>query len=154
MSYSGGHFRWGLQASKLPDELIRGVKLLLDENQSHKYSPSLRTKKLLGVIRKSAVEVSATYLENLICHVHRSLERQFGSAVKEMNTSFILTVSAVWSDKAKDATLKVAVKAGIPQNQLCLLSEPEAAAIYTLKTIQPNPIKVFACGYVYDVIEY
>ena len=38
--------------------------------------------------------------------------------------------------------MKVAIGAGLPQNQLSLLSEPEAAALYTVRVIQPNTIKV------------
>lgn len=56
---------------------------------------------------------------------------------------FVLTVPAVWSDSAKDATLKAAEKAGMgKRHELQLISEPEAAAVYTLKAIQPNHLKV------------
>jgi hypothetical protein len=59
-----------------------------------------------------------------------------------MDLSFVLTVPAVWSDKAKDITLNAAHLAGVPPNKLTLLSEPESAALYALRTIQPNTIKV------------
>lgn len=56
---------------------------------------------------------------------------------------FVLTVPAVWSDSAKDATLKAAEKAGMGSGKdLKLISEPEAAAVYTLKAIQPNNLKI------------
>ena len=56
---------------------------------------------------------------------------------------FVLTVPAVWSDAAKDATLKAAEKAGMGnRHDLKLISEPEAAAVYTLKAIQPNHLKI------------
>lgn len=56
---------------------------------------------------------------------------------------FVLTVPAVWSDSAKDATLKAAEKAGMgKRHELQLISEPEAAAVYTLKAIQPNHLKI------------
>ena len=125
-----------------PHKQIHGVKLLLDENQGDKYGPSLRAKKLLGAIQKNPVDVAGDYVEKMICHVQQNLKRRFGPAIKEMNKSFIITVPAVWSDKAQDSTLKVAIKAGIPQDQLRLLSEPEAAALYTLHAIQPNTINV------------
>lgn len=58
-------------------------------------------------------------------------------------TQFVLTVPAVWSDAAKDATLKAAEKAGMgARGELKLISEPEAAAVYTLKAIQPNHLKI------------
>jgi len=44
----------------------------------------------------------------------------------------ILTVPAVWSDKAKNDTLQCAVKAGFGEvNKIRLIAEPEAAAVYT-----------------------
>ena len=56
---------------------------------------------------------------------------------------FVLTVPAVWSDAAKNATLQAAERAGMGnRHELKLISEPEAAAVYTLKTIQPSGLKV------------
>jgi hypothetical protein len=49
---------------------------------------------------------------------------------------FILTVPAIWSDSAKKKTEDAAIRAGMGnENGLELLSEPESAAIYTLKNI-------------------
>jgi len=50
-------------------------------------------------------------------------------------------VPAVWSDAAKDATLTAAKLAGMGP-ELMMISEPEAAAVYTLQAIQPNYLKV------------
>ena len=45
---------------------------------------------------------------------------------------YILTVPAVWSDKAKSDTLQCASKAGFGStSKIRLITEPEAAAIYT-----------------------
>lgn len=44
----------------------------------------------------------------------------------------ILTVPAVWSDKAKSDTLLCAHRAGFgPIDKIRLIAEPEAAAVYT-----------------------
>jgi molecular chaperone DnaK (HSP70) len=59
-----------------------------------------------------------------------------------MDLQFIMTVPAVWSDKAKDATMQAATLAGIPSAGLFLVSEPEAAAVYAIQTIQPNTMTV------------
>jgi molecular chaperone DnaK (HSP70) len=149
VTFSENRFLWGWQALASPQEPIRGVKLLLDEDQSHRYSPSLRAKKMLDFLKKSSVDISAEYLKKVIEHVHQNLERRFGPVVNEMSRKYILTVPAVWSDKAKDATMKIAIKAGINEHQLSLLSEPEAAALYTLRVIQPNTIKVCICLHMY-----
>ena len=42
----------------------------------------------------------------------------------------MVTVPAIWTDKAKDLTRKAALAAGIPDNRLKLITEPEAAALY------------------------
>ena len=64
--------------------------------------------------------------------------------MQSMDVQYILTVPAVWSDKVKDLTKQAACHAGIPEADFYLLSEPEAAAIYSIHAIQPNSIKVGA----------
>lgn len=149
VAFSENRFLRGWQALASSQEPIRGVKLLLDDNHSHRYNPSLRAKKLLESLRKSPIDISAEYLKKVLEHVDQNLERRFGPAVNEMGKKYVLTVPAVWTDKAKDATMKVAIKAGINVHQLSLLSEPEAAALYTLQVIQPNTIKVCICLHKY-----
>jgi len=49
---------------------------------------------------------------------------------------YILTVPAVWSDKSKSDTLKCAVDAGFcSAGEVSLITEPEAAAVYTFTTV-------------------
>ena len=56
---------------------------------------------------------------------------------------FVLTVPAVWSDAAKNATLQAAEQAGIgSRHNLKLISEPEAAAVYTLQAMQPSHLRI------------
>jgi molecular chaperone DnaK (HSP70) len=73
-----------------------------------------------------------------------TLTKRYGETFMSMTqVQFVLTVPAVWSDSAKDATLKAAEKAGMgKKGDLKLISEPEAAAVYTLKAIQPNHLKI------------
>ncbi|QGA17172.1 hypothetical protein EYB26_004842 [Talaromyces marneffei] len=112
MTFFKNRFLWGWQALASAQQAIRGVKLLLDEDQMYRYNPALRAKKLLSSLNKSPVDVSTEYLKNIIEHPF-----------------------------AKDATMKIAINAGINEDLLSLLSEPEAAALYTLRAIQPNTIK-------------
>jgi molecular chaperone DnaK (HSP70) len=46
---------------------------------------------------------------------------------------YVLTVPAVWSDKAKATTLKCAERAGYAEPTL--ITEPEAAAVYSIRTM-------------------
>lgn len=49
----------------------------------------------------------------------------------------IITVPAVWSDKAKSDTLQCAHRAGFGQlDKLRMITEPEAAAVYTFHQVR------------------
>lgn len=52
---------------------------------------------------------------------------------------YVLSVPAVWSDMAKDRTLKCALGAGFGDksnaSSIKLVLEPEAAAVYTITTV-------------------
>jgi molecular chaperone DnaK (HSP70) len=86
--------------------------------------------------------VAADFLRNLFNVLKSTLVRRLGETyVNSAMIRTVLTVPAVWSDKAKDATLQAAEHAGLSDHQL-LVSEPEAAALYTLRAIQPNTIAV------------
>jgi molecular chaperone DnaK (HSP70) len=141
ISYDNKKFSWGFQTT-YSEEVIRGLKLLLDPDQETNYQPSLEAKRLLKRLGKTPGQVTTEYLKELVGHAKGILKRRFGPAADEMDLSFVLTVPAVWSDKAKDITLNAAHLASVPPNKLTLLSEPESAALYALRTIQPNTIKV------------
>ncbi|PYH95497.1 actin-like ATPase domain-containing protein [Aspergillus ellipticus CBS 707.79] len=160
VSYSNGKFLWGYQAT-LFGENIRGIKLLLDVSQSEEVASALSSVELLKQNQKTAVQVAGTYLKQLVYNANQTLDRRFGTAVKSMDRQYILTTPAVWSDKAKDATLTAAVNAGIARHEIALISEPEAAALYCMHAIQPNTIRngdvVVVCdagGGTVDLISY
>lgn len=141
ISYEKGVTKWGYQVEPLR-EAIRGSKLLLDESQAREYAPSLASKSLLGKYGKTAVHASGEFIGHLVLHVKDTLQRRFGDVAKSMRLKYVVTVPAVWSDKAKDATLQAAMIAGIETKQIYLVSEPEAAALHSLQTIQPNSVAV------------
>ena len=90
------------------------------------------------------MESVSDYLSQIYKHTMETLTRRYGETFMGMTkVQFVLTVPAVWSDSAKDATLKAAEKAGMGnRHDLKLISEPEAAAVYTLKAIQPNHLQI------------
>ncbi|KAH2737389.1 hypothetical protein KXV39_008198 [Aspergillus fumigatus] len=160
LSYDGFNITWGYQVHPFA-EAFQGIKLLLDENQEIKYAPSLASKALLKKHKKDAVQVTADYLNRLISHAKSILQRRFDISAHDMNLRFVLTVPATWSDKAKDKTLSAAIKASIQPQDVSLISEPEAAALYALRAIQPNSVSrndVFivcdAGGGTVDLISY
>jgi molecular chaperone DnaK (HSP70) len=73
-----------------------------------------------------------------------TLTRRYGEGfIFRTPVEWILTVPAVWSDGAKNATLEAAERAGMGKiGGLKMISEPEAAAVYTLKAIQPNHLNI------------
>lgn len=85
------------------NEAFRGMKLLLDESPETAYGPSKTSKLLLSDYKKDAVEVAGDYLRQIVHHVHQVLQRRFGIASMDMNLEFVLTVPALWSDKADSA---------------------------------------------------
>lgn len=146
-SYDGKHTKWGYQTDKLihpgkEQRLIQGVKLLLDESQKFRYTPASKSQEVIKDLNKTPMEVAGDYLGKLVAHAQDVLTRRFSTALQTMDLEYILTVPAVWSDKAKDLTMQAAHRAGISPASLGLLSEPEAAAVCAIRTIQPNTIAV------------
>jgi molecular chaperone DnaK (HSP70) len=138
------NIKWGFQFK--PEETrLRCIKLFLDRNQKlpHFVSP-LETAAQLRKFEKTVMEAVTDYLEQIYKHTMETLTRRYGETFMSLTkVQFVLTVPAVWSDSAKDATLKAAEKAGMGnRHELQLISEPEAAAVYTLKAIQPNHLQI------------
>jgi molecular chaperone DnaK (HSP70) len=148
LSYQDKRMQWGHQVDQCcypgkERQLIQGVKLLLDQTQKYRYGPASDSERFIKEMGKTPVQVSGDYLGNVVAHARDILTRRFGTALQTMDLRYILTVPAVWSDKAKDNTKQAALQAGIPASDLRLLSEPEAAAVCTIRTIQPNSIAVW-----------
>jgi molecular chaperone DnaK (HSP70) len=139
--------KWGYQTDQSihpgkEQRLIQGVKLLLDESQKFRYLPASDSQGIIKDLNKTPVEVAGDYLGKVVAHAQDVLARRFGAALQTMDLEYILTVPAVWSDKGKDYTRQAAQRAGISPASLRLLSEPEAAAVCAIRTIQPNTISV------------
>lgn len=82
------------------------------------------------------------YLRALLKHVSEVLKHKVGSAFGSMTFTYVITVPAIWSDRAKVLTLDCAEKAGMGPSPIQIVSEPEAAAIHTLKASNPHGMKV------------
>jgi hypothetical protein len=93
----------------------------LDPNWKHPQLP-----------QKAAVDYAADYLTCIHKYVKDVFfPRQFGSVfLRNQQISYVITVPAIWKDSAKALTRQAAVRAGIPERKLELITEPEAAALY------------------------
>ena len=136
--------KWGFQFK--PEETrLRCIKLFLDKTQRlPSFVSPLETAAQLRQSQKTVMDAVSDYLSMIHRHTMETLSKRYGETFMSMTkVQFVLTTPAVWSDGAKDATLKAAEKAGMgSKGEVRLISEPEAAAVYTLKAIQPNNLKV------------
>jgi hypothetical protein len=82
---------------------------LLDPNQGRPiYLPESTAKSDLRQLGKPAVDVAADFIGAMYQHAMLKIESKMPKEYLDMcQKKFVLTVPAVWSDKAKDATKKV-----------------------------------------------
>ncbi|KAF3913237.1 hypothetical protein AA313_de0208395 [Arthrobotrys entomopaga] len=100
---------------------------------------------------KQAIDVVADYLSGVYAHALERLSQQYGREYVDVTPiDFVLTVPAIWSDKARNLTKEAAKRAGFASrkdDKINLVTEPEAAAIYTIKstfdaTRNANPLQI------------
>ncbi|KAI2468258.1 actin-like ATPase domain-containing protein [Annulohypoxylon bovei var. microspora] len=138
------NIKWGFQF-KPEESRLRCIKLFLDRSQKLPFYVSPQeTATQLKKYNKTVVDAVSDYLTEIYKHTMDTLTRRYGeSFMASTNVDFVLTCPAVWSDAAKNTTLQAAERAGMGlQADIQIISEPEAAAVYTLKAIQPNHLSV------------
>jgi len=134
------HFKLGLQESlaKHYTHTSRASfspllsSYLNDENWEHPALPG-----------KTAADFAGDFLTSVVNHLkNKALPMTYGEELlKNLRTSYVLTVPAIWSDKAKTLTQQAAIAAGIPQQDLMLISEPEAAAHFCISLCEDAALK-------------
>lgn len=108
ISYNeNGGFTWGGQKHK--SDVVQGVKLLLDPDQPRPlYLPESTAKSDLKRLDKPPVKVVADFIRAMYQHSMSKIESAVPAQYLTMcQKQFVLTVPAVWSDKAKYTTLQV-----------------------------------------------
>lgn len=136
--------KWGFQF-KPEESRLRCIKLFLDRAQKLPFYVSpLDTAAQLKRFNKNVVDAVSDYLTQIYKHTMDTLTRRYGeSFMASTKVQFVLSCPAVWSDTAKNTTLQAAERAGMgDRSEIQMISEPEAAAVYTLKAIQPNHLAV------------
>ncbi|KAK3997750.1 hypothetical protein QBC44DRAFT_228707 [Cladorrhinum sp. PSN332] len=89
---------------------------------------------------KSPVDMVSDYLTKVREAAWQEMEKTYGVQMfASMRRELVVTVPAVWSERAKDLTLKAVQRAGFKCSQINMVTEPEAAAIYTLKHMREGP---------------
>ncbi|XP_033730238.1 heat shock 70 kDa protein 12A-like [Pecten maximus] len=77
----------------------------------------------------TALEVFSLSIRYLKDDLMKTIEKMFGE-IQNNDIRFVLTVPAIWDDKAKQFMREAAKKGGIREAQLSIALEPEAASIY------------------------
>jgi hypothetical protein len=139
MKYIGKNkFQWGYELDRTIEEKIVGIKLLLDPDQERPLfdtAGAAATKWELKKLGKPPVDIASDYIGAIYKHAMKQIEGKVPQDYLGMlSKQFVLSVPAVWSDKAKDTTLRAARNAGIAPIEL--VKEPEAAALFTLRQLK------------------
>jgi hypothetical protein len=119
------NFKLGLQEkldrTYLKSEFAAPSEYLTDPDWRHSLLPS-----------KRAVDVATDFLNCVVQYVlNDALPVVCGQEfLLTQRVTYVLTVPAIWSEKAKQLTRQIAIDAGIPSQKMHLITEPEAAAHY------------------------
>ncbi|KAF8247626.1 actin-like ATPase domain-containing protein [Wilcoxina mikolae CBS 423.85] len=142
-------FKWGFEVPPTDPQKLSWIKILLDPSQPR---PTFVQPKRTTLPRgKSPVAIVTDYLRALRAYTLLTLQRRLGAeALTNTPVEYVLTVPAVWSDKARATTLEAAIAAGLGEGGLNLITEPEGAAEYALRSLRPNALKEGDCFTVCD----
>ena len=107
---------------------------------SSAYSDGRRAPPPYDISEEDAV---TDYLRSLRRHAVNVLASKVGRAFDSMPLEFVITVPAMWSEKAKVATLACAERAGLGStSKIRIISEPEAASMHAIHASSPNGLEV------------
>lgn len=86
----------------------------------------------------SPQKLTTDYLKAVRSHVERMLLRNVIDAIlRRTQREYIITVPAVWGEKARNLTAQCARDAGMgSQDRLHIITEPEAAAVYAISNFK------------------
>ena len=146
--YVGDECVWGFA---IPEEKLRyqWFKLDLDPSQKHQEISLLAIdypdpKALPQSYNDDpdTIKLATDYLTQLYKHTETILRRKLGDSVIDTTPiRYTITVPAIWSDAAKAKTRQCAQAAGMGTD-IRIISEPEAAIIYALDSMDPHNLKV------------
>jgi hypothetical protein len=139
-----GGIQWGCL---IPPNQPRHMWTKLQLDPQHPAGELLQIKREIAESSQHAhllpVHVVGDYLAEVKKHVVAHLDKRYGESLwRTMDVTLTVTVPAVWSDTAKDLTLKAVSAAGfneteMPQlREVSLATEPECAAVYTLRNMR------------------
>lgn len=145
LAYNTDPPSWGGQVRSRDELQVTCFKLGLQPDAEKHYGPAINVDwKHPMLLQKTAADFTADFLKGILHFVlEEYLPQYFGKAfLRNQQISFVMTIPAIWSDAAKSLTRQAAVRAGIPERKLELVTEAEAAALYCVtlygKDFQPG----------------
>ncbi|KXH62515.1 hypothetical protein CNYM01_01726 [Colletotrichum nymphaeae SA-01] len=147
-----GNSSWGYAIPRDgKQEPLKWFKLLLvderDLPENVRDSSQIATaRRLAKSANKEPVEIISGYLQNLWNHAIECIVSTVGDAmVKMCQFHIVITLPAIWPDYAKARMRRAAEEAGLLESRpagetsLSFISEPEAAALATMKDLSKMP---------------
>jgi molecular chaperone DnaK (HSP70) len=131
--------QWGFMEPGLKSYLW--TKLLLGKDSRSRESQHSSLKDLYGngfctlPPGKTAKDVATDYLRGLYKYLEERLQRHDDAVFRITPMEFWITVPALWTDAAKNATIEAAQAAGFgsrAMDEIHIITEPEAAALTVL----------------------
>ncbi|KAL8693927.1 MAG: hypothetical protein Q9218_001341 [Villophora microphyllina] len=147
IQYSDDGYKWGFQIDDF-GQRHQWFKLGLDPSQLRATSDLARQypdpNAAPPAYGHSPEKLVKDYLTALRSHAERVLRQKLPqSALASTPVEYVITVPAVWSDRAQAATRRCAEQAGMGTgSSLHIISEPEAAAMYALDAMDPHNIQI------------
>jgi molecular chaperone DnaK (HSP70) len=89
---------------------------------------------------KDTLDIVVDYLTKVREAAFEHLANRYGADLfASIKRELVVTVPAVWSERAKDQTLKAVSRSNWGAAKISIITEPEAAAIYTLRGMVEGP---------------
>ncbi|RYP13980.1 hypothetical protein DL765_006646 [Monosporascus sp. GIB2] len=139
-----GRVEWGylVEPSAHADEVLRLIKLCLEPKLVPENSEAAGTVASIMAVH-NVDSLIQDYLSGLLEHLFVTMGGEVGP-IDGTSVEFMLAVPAIWTEKATQRTIKALERAqkfprGAP---VSVVSEPEAAAIYTLHRSTRHGMKV------------
>lgn len=134
-----GGYRWGFQVdeNEARHEWFKlGLYSELENSELVNKYPS--TTALPWVGGEQCESLIIDYLKSLKEHVENYINEKYPSnVIRRMPREYIVTVPAIWPERAQNTTRTCAARAGMGGHteRVRIITEPEAAGIYALKNM-------------------
>ncbi|KAH7336643.1 hypothetical protein BKA65DRAFT_37690 [Rhexocercosporidium sp. MPI-PUGE-AT-0058] len=158
VAYSENRFDWGNKIQPRNRQREAWTKLLLDETQRENQLALMQELEMEQnggnggrspcEVPKEPVDIVSDFLTGVRKHVETTLKIRYASMLQSLCREVVITVPAVWSDKAKNLTYKAVCNAGFnaENTKISMITEPEAAAIYALRDLKDGPFTTIQPG--------